>query len=114
MVKKNKQNSEQIGGILQTIRLERSLDRELVAEMVDISERHLIAIELGEKNPSVETLRRLIRYLNAPADRLFYPEKYSGDSQLEEIGRLSAVCSPKQRQLVAAFIKMLLEKTGLE
>lgn len=114
MSRKNHQSEDQIGNILHTVRMEKNLDRELVAEKVDISVRHLTAIELGEKNPSVETLRRLIRCLNVPSDRLFYPEMYIGDSQLDEINRLSAVCSPSQRRLVVAFIKMLLEQTELE
>ena len=46
-----------------------------MAERADIGLRHLAAIELGEKNPSVDTLYRLLRVIGASADRVFYPER---------------------------------------
>lgn len=113
MEENNGQTTNELGGILREIREEQHLGRQWVAEHADIGPRHLIAIELGEKNPSVDTLRRLIRCFGVSADRVFYPEGYVRDDQLEEIGRLAAICTPKQRQLAAAFIKMLLDQPDL-
>lgn len=43
------------------------------------------------------------------SDRIFYPELTAGDTQLDSIMRLLTGCSPKQRNLIEAFIKMLLD-----
>lgn len=96
------------------MREEKNISRKQAAEYVGVSLRHLSAIELGEKYPSVEALYRLVRYYSAPANRLFYPELNCEDSQIEEIQRLIATCTPKQRQLIAAFVKMLRDQSELE
>lgn len=116
MSEKNEPDLNELGGILRKMREELSFKREHVAEHVNIGLRHLTAIELGEKSPSVATLRRLVRYYGASADRIFYPESYGQDGQegqIEESRRLIAACTPKQRQLVTAFIRMLLDQTNL-
>lgn len=109
MSKKYDQSENASGSILRDIREESGMTRERVSERTEIGLRHLAAIELGEKNPSVSTLIRLVRGLGASADRIFYPEKYSGDSDMERISRLSATCSPKQRKMIITFIEMMLD-----
>lgn len=110
MVREHDPASEELGGILREMREELNLKREHVAEQVNIGLRQLTAIELGEKNPSVATLRRLIQYYGASADRIFYPELRNQDSLLEEAKRLLAACTPNQQALIIAFIRMLREK----
>lgn len=114
MAKNNVQTSKLLGGILREMREEKKLDRGWVAEHTDIGLRHLTAIELGEKRPSVETLCRLIRCYGASADRIFYPESYVADDRLEEANRLIAASTPGQRQLIVAFIRMLQDQTDLD
>ena len=108
------QLTDQLGSILRLLREEKGLTREWVAEHSSTGLRHLAAIELGEKNPSVDTLARIIRCLGTSADRVFYPELFHHDTDMEEISRLVAICNPKQRHLIRAFIKMLLEQSDLE
>ena len=110
----NEPLSSQLGILLREMREEKNISRKRASEYIGVSQRHLSAIELGEKYPSVETLYRLVRYFAAPANRLFYPELNCEDSQIEEIQRLVATCTPKQRQLIAAFVKMLREQPELE
>lgn len=83
MSKKHDQVGSQLGNILRALREERGLTREWVAEYADIGLRNLAAIELGEKNPSIDTLYRLLRVLGASADRIFYPERFIKDASLE-------------------------------
>ena len=52
--------------------------------------------------------------LSERAERIFYPEAYSGDSDMELISRLSATCSPKQRKMIIAFIEMMLDHEEFE
>lgn len=105
---------KQLGGILRKLREEQGLTREWVSEHSDIGLRHLSAIELGEKNPSVDTLYRIIRSIRVSSDRVFYPELSEKSTDIDRIARLTATCTPKQRRLVIAFIEMLLEQKDID
>ena len=91
------------------LRDEKGLTREWVAEHSETGLRHLAAIELGEKNPSVDTLYRIIRCIGVSSDRIFYPEQSEHNSDLEDISFLAATCTHKERQMIVAFIRMLLD-----
>ncbi len=108
MSKKHDQVGSQLGNILRALREERGLTREWVAEHADIGLRHLAAIELGEKNPSIDTLYRLLRVLGASADRIFYPERFIKDASLEHITCLAATCTPQQRKLLIRLIEAVI------
>lgn len=109
MAEKHGQITDRLGGILRMLREEKDLTREWVAEHSDTGLRHLAAIELGEKNPSVDTLYRIIRCIGVSSDSIFYPELSEHNSELENIANLAATCTPKERQLIIAFIQMLLD-----
>ena len=96
------------------MREEQNLSRNWVVDYIEIGYRHLTEIELGETCPSVETLGKLLHCYGASADRIFYPETYMDDGQLRETTRLLTSCTPKQLQLVTAFIKMLRDQKELE
>jgi transcriptional regulator with XRE-family HTH domain len=110
---KHDQITNRLGAILRGLREEKGLTREWMAEHAQIGLRHLAAIELGEKNPSVDTLYRLIRCIGVSSERIFYPERTEKGSDLEQITLLAATCTPKQRQLITAFIEMLLSRKDL-
>lgn len=110
VAKKHDQINNQHGNILRSLREEQGLTRELVAERADIGLRHLAAIELGEKNPSVNTLYRLLRAIGASADRVFYPEHSKKDDTLERIECLAATCSEKQRKLLIRLIEAVVSE----
>lgn len=114
MSEKHGQITNRLGAILRNLREEKGLTREWVAEHAEIGLRHLAAIELGEKNPSVDTLYRLIRCLGVSSERVFFSERAEEGSNVEQIALLAATCTPKQRQLVIAFIKMLLDQKNID
>lgn len=111
--KKDGQITERLGAILRELREEKGLTREELAERSETGLRHVAAIELGEKNPSVDTLYRLIRGIGVSSDRVFYPEISQSDPELEALVHALATCSPKQKRLVAAFVEMLLNQSDL-
>lgn len=113
MARKHDLTSYSVGGTLRKMRDEQNLSRRWVADHVDFGLRHLAAIELGEKMPSIDALGQLLRCYGESADRIFYPDSYDGGGKLDEATRLLASCSPKQYQLVIAFIKMLLDQKEL-
>ena len=93
MSKKDGQITERLGAILRELREEKGLTREELAERSETGLRHVAAIELGEKNPSVEISQ--------------------SDPELEALVHALATCSPKQKRLVAAFVEMLLNQSDL-
>lgn len=98
-----------LGSALEHARAERGFTREQLAERIRKSERYVAAIERGERTPSLKTCYSIIRCLGVSADELFYPESITADSSLQEISRLAATCTPKQRELIAGFITLLKE-----
>ena len=106
MSKKDGQITERLGAILRELREEKGLTREELAERSETGLRHVAAIELGEKNPSVDTLYRLIRGIEVSSDRVFYPEQ-------ESIIHLISTCSPEQKKLILAFVEMLRNQDDL-
>ena len=95
MSKKRGQITPGLGNRLRQIREQARLTREEVAEKAGISTRHLAAIELEQKNPSVDTLYRLIRVLGI------------SDSSLSLIHRMAGTCSSVQQNFLVDFIKLL-------
>lgn len=113
MSKKDGQLTERLGTILRELREEKGLTREELAERSGTGLRHVAAIELGEKNPSVDTLYRLIRGIGVSSDRVFYPEISQSDPELEALVHTLATCSPKQKRLITAFVEMLRNQENL-
>ncbi len=95
---------------MRELREKYGLTREQESERCEIGTRHLAAIELGDKCPSLPVFIRIIRSMGAPSDRVVYPELYVEDNDLERISRLAATCSPKQRKLTVGFIELLLSQ----
>ena len=83
MSEKNDPFMKQTGGALRALREERGFTRERLCERIGLSVRHLSAIELGDKNPSISILFQLIRGMGASADRVVYPELFTEDERFE-------------------------------
>lgn len=84
---------ETLGEILKTARMRADITMETLAERVDITERYLYRIENEGKKPSFDVLYKLIRELAIPADSIFYPEKPSKDSEIENLVRKFCILS---------------------
>lgn len=89
---------ETLGEILKTARMRADITMETLAERVDITERYLYRIENEGKKPSFDVLYKLIRELAIPADSIFYPEKPSKDSEIENLVRMLYGCNERSRQ----------------
>jgi transcriptional regulator with XRE-family HTH domain len=69
---------EQFGRRLRTIRLERRLTQEQLAELLGISVDFLSLIERGINAPSFETIERISSRLDIPISALFSSERPKG------------------------------------
>ena len=87
---------------------------ESLAEKVGITERYLYRIENEGKKPSYDVLYKLIRELAISSDSIFYPEKPSKDSEIEDIVRMLYNCDERSMQIIKATVKAALESQAKE
>ena len=106
---RNQNALDRLGGIIKSARISKRLTREQLAQILDISPRHLGAIENEHQKPSCELLFRLIRELAIPADTIFYPELGYERTEMERLRLLLAQCDEKEVNAVAATLQSLLD-----
>ena len=75
---------EELGKKIKRMRLNRGLTQEQLAEMVDVSQRTLSGIEIGENFVTAETLDKLIKALNTTSEELFATSHLKQESDLVE------------------------------
>lgn len=73
---------KELGKKIKRMRLSRGLTQEQLAEAVDVSQRTLSGIEIGENFVTAETLDRLIQALDTTPDELFAVDHLKSSSEL--------------------------------
>ena len=102
-------NTETLGQLIKRARKQSNLTIEALADKVDVSERYLYRIENEGKIPSFDVLYKLIRYLNISSDSIFYPEKPSKESEIEDLVRMLYNCNERDLEIVKATVKAMSE-----
>ena len=101
-----------LGAIFKQERIANGLIRDVIAERVGISVRHLAAIENDERMPSAEVLLLLIRALGISADLVAYPEGIPDDPEdvreTNQLIRLSRICDRRARRAARAMLEVLV------
>lgn len=105
---------ETLGEILKSARQRANITMEALAEKVGITERYLYRIENEGKKPSYDVLYKLIRELAISSDSIFYPEKPSKDSEIEDLVRMLYNCDERSMQIIKATVKAALESQPKE
>ena len=100
---------ETLGEILKTARMRADITMETLAEKVNITERYLYRIENDPKKPSFDVLYKLIRELAISSDSIFYPEKPSKDSKIEDLIRMLYSCDERSMKIIEATVKAALD-----
>lgn len=100
---------ETLGSILKAAREIAGITIEALAEKAGITERYLYRIENEGKKPSFDVLYKLIRELSISADSIFYPEKPSKDSEVENLLRMLSACDERSLKVVKATVKALID-----
>lgn len=96
-----------IGYLIRQFRTSKGYSVNKLANMSGISQSYLRDVELGNKNPTVETLSYVCDALNislADFFNAYCSQEISTNSLLQEIYRLS----PKQRNILELFLHSLL------
>ena len=94
-----------LGDIIKNAREKAGITIEALANKVDITERYLYRIENENKKPSYDVLYKLIRELSISPDLIFYPEKPSKDSEVENLLRQLSDCDDRSLQVIKATAK---------
>ena len=76
---------------------------------VGISERYLYRIENEGKVPKFDVLKKLVRELSIDANSIFYPEKPSKDSEIDDLVRMLYNCDDRSMKIIRATVKAVLE-----
>ena len=103
-------NTETLGQIIKKARLQNDLTIETLAEKVDVSERYLYRIENEGKKPSFDVLYKLVRCLSISSDLIFYPEKPSKESKIEDLIRMLYNCNERDLEIIKATVKAMCER----
>lgn len=100
-----------LSSVIKTAREKAGITIEALAEKAGITERYLYRIENEGKKPSYNVLCKLIRELSISPDSIFYPEKPSRDSEVENLIRMLYKCDERSLEVVKATAKALIVAT---
>lgn len=97
-----------LGKVIKAARKKANITVEALAEKVGSTERYIYRIENEGKKPSYEILFSLIRELDISPDLIFYPEKPTKDSEIEDLVRLLYNCDERSMEIIKATAKAAL------
>ena len=100
-------NTETLGQVIKKARKHHNLTIEALAEKIGVSERYLYRIENEGKKPSFDVLYSLVRTLSISSDSIFYPEKPSKESEIEDLVRMLYNCNERDLEIVKAVVKAI-------
>lgn len=101
--------ADTLGSTVRQARLEMELTQEQLAKRLGISREYLMLIENSHKKPKYNLLFRIIRELNINPDLIFYPEKPSKDSRIEDLVRMLYSCDDHALSIIRATAKAVTE-----
>lgn len=73
---------EELGKKIKRMRINRGLTQEQLAEAVDVSQRTLSGIEIGENFVTAETLDKIVKALNTTSEELFATNHLKEEEEL--------------------------------
>ena len=95
--------------IIKAARDKSDLTVEELTARVGITERYLYRIENEGKAPKLDVLKKLVRELSIDGNLIFYPEKPSKDSEVEDLVRMLYSCDDRSLKIIRATVKAALE-----
>ena len=96
---------EELGKKIKRMRINRGLTQEQLAEAVDVSQRTLSGIEIGENFVTAETLDKIIKALNTTSEELFATNHLKEEQELiDEIQNNIRIISKNPTKLDILYI----------
>jgi transcriptional regulator with XRE-family HTH domain len=98
------------GARLRAIRKERGYTQEQLAELTNLSTRHIAGIEKGEANPSFEVLYTITIVLGTSFDAIFNPADEQVEREIQEISELYRACPKQGRRLILVSTRAMAQE----
>lgn len=98
-----------LGSAVKAARKNREMTIEDLAERLGISVRYLCRIENKGQKPSYDVLFKMIRELSIEPDLIFYPEKTSKNSEIEDLIRMLYNCDEDLLEVIKATVKAIID-----
>lgn len=89
-------------------RIELGLSQKRLAEILGFDSRTVLNIENGRGNPKFENLYAIIRYLNIPGDRIFYPENTEPQLNHQKLLSMLNDCTDQEAAKLLPAVRYLL------
>lgn len=89
-MKKRKDLSQRLGRRIRTLRDERELSQDQLADRAEISRAYISSVEVGAKTPSVEVLVRLAEALDVSLSEIFLDVDREPPKELASISAATA------------------------
>lgn len=94
-----------LGSRIRTVRLERKMTQEKLAEAAGVGVTHISHIETGNSIPSLQTLVDIINALGCTADELLCMEVHQSRPLLNNwLGELVSDCSDSEVKLITDMV----------
>ena len=100
-----------LGDVIKTARQNSDFTMESLAAKIGVTERHLYRIEYEGQKPSFDVLYKLIRELSIDPDEIFYPEKASRESEIENLIRMLYNCDKRSMEIIESILRVLIKTT---
>lgn len=101
--------NREIGLRLRSLREEKSLTRERLAEYADISVQFLADIETGRKGMTVQTLRKLATSLHCSTDEIVFGSTAKPEKNTVTLPQGFLTLTPAQASLAADILALVLK-----
>lgn len=99
-----------LGDVIKSARQNSDFTMESLAAKIGVTERHLYRIENEGQKPSFDVLFKLIRELSIDPDKIFYPEKLSKESEIENLIRMLYSCDNRILKTIISTAKVLIKE----
>ena len=105
-------HTDMLGNVVKQARQKADMTIEKLAELVGVTDRYIYRIENEGKKPSFEVLHKIIQVLHIDPDLIFYPEKPTKDSEVEDLLRMLYNCDERSLKVVKATAKALMDTSS--
>ncbi len=105
------QSVSALGSIVRITRKNKNLSQEALAEKLGVCKRTIIDIEKNTGNPKFELLCMLVRELDLPLYKVFYPEVTEELEIKDVLMKELSDCSDYEMRIILSVVKYSLQGT---
>ena len=105
-----------LGSRIRAVRKDRGVTQQELAHQTGLPVKTVRDIERGRKNPSYETVIRLLNRLGISPDTVFHSGKPAPSEEMQLILESFQSCDPKVQKVLLKIVRLLTEqlRTSLE